>query len=153
MIETPQITRMPEATTAYIHLRVPREEMAEVFGPTLEELFQTLKKQGVEPTGPVFAHHLRMESDTFDFELGVPVAERPREAGRMQVGERPPVTVARTVYHGPYEGLPAAWGEFDAWMESEGCLQTPDIWESYLVGPDAASDPDAWRTELVRPLR
>ncbi len=153
MIETPEVTEMPEATTAYIRLRIPREEMGEVFGPTLEELFETLRKQDIEPAGPVFAHHLRMEPGTFDFELGVPVAERPREDGRMEVGERPSLTVARTVYHGPYEGLPDAWGEFDTWMRSEGCAQAPDIWESYLVGPDTASDPEAWRTELVRPLR
>ncbi|HSM04339.1 MAG TPA: GyrI-like domain-containing protein [Longimicrobiales bacterium] len=153
MIETPQVTEMPRATTAFIHLRIPREKMPELFGPTLEELFGALVAQDIEPAGPVFAHHLRMDAGVFDFELGVPVDETPREEGHLQVGERPAVAVARTVYRGPYEGLPAAWGEFDAWMEEEGCEQAPDLWETYLVGPDAASDPEAWRTELVRPLR
>jgi len=153
MIETPQVITMPQATTAYIHLRIPREEMSGVFGPTLEELFGALAAQDIPPAGPVFAHHLRMDPGVFDFELGVPVDEAPREEGRIEVGDRPEATVARTVYHGSYEGLPAAWGEFDAWMEAEGCVQAEDIWETYLVGPDSSSDPEDWRTELVRPLR
>lgn len=57
-----------------------------------------------------------------------------------------------TVYHGPYQGLPDAWGELDAWMKEQGHTQAPDLWESYMEGPHTTSDASAWRTRLNRRL-
>lgn len=51
-----------------------------------------------------------MDPDTFDFEVGVPVAAPVAAAGRVKPGELPAATVARTVYHGDYSGLGEAWG-------------------------------------------
>ena len=61
-------------------------------------------------------------------------------------------TAARTVYHGGYEGLGAAWRELDEWVVAEGRMAAPDLWESYLAGPESSPDPANWRTELNRPL-
>lgn len=47
-----------------------------VFGPAVGELMAVLAAQGVKPDGAVFAHHLKMSADTFDFELGVKVPAR-----------------------------------------------------------------------------
>jgi effector-binding domain-containing protein len=60
--------------------------------------------------------------------------------------------VARVVYRGPYEGLGAAWGEFDAWIAANGHKPGTDLWECYVAGPESSPDPAAWRTELNRPL-
>lgn len=151
-IETPEVVRTETCPTAFIHLRIPRSEMSKVFGPTMEELLGTLEDQGVAPDGPVFAHHLSMSRDTFDFRLGVPVVDPVTEVGRVETGELPAATVARTVYHGPYEGLPDAWGEFDEWIAEEGHTKAPDLWESYVEGPHSSSDPSVWRTQLNRRL-
>ena len=62
------------------------------------------------------------------------------------------MTVARAVYHGPYEGLAAAWAEFCAWVEAGGHTPAEDLWERYVVGPESSPDPAVWRTELNRPL-
>ena len=64
----------------------------------------------------------------------------------------PAATVARTIYHGPYEGLGAAWAEFEAWTTAEGHVPAPNIWERYLAGPESGPDSAAWRTELNHPL-
>lgn len=152
MIETPEVVRTSERAAAVIHLTLPRDEMPKVFGPAVGELMEAIAAQGVTPAGPVFAHHLRMEPGTFDFELGVPVSEPVTAAGRVKAGKLPATTVARTVYHGPYEGLPGAWGEFEAWIESEGYAEAPDLWECYIDGPHSHPDPASWRTELNRPL-
>lgn len=152
MIETPQTAELEAAPTAFIHLTIPREKMPEVFGPAIEELVTTLAAQGIGITGPLFAHHLVMEPGTFDFEAGFPVAGMITPSGRVEAGQRPAVKVARTVYQGPYEGLPDAWGEFHQWVENSGLDWAPDIWECYLVNPDSDPDPANWRTELNRPL-
>src|SRR4029453_1200562 len=96
--------------------------------------------------------HLRMDPDVFDFEIGVPVASPITASGPVKPGHWPPGWGARPVYHGSYEGLGAAWGEFLAWMEAEGHTAAQDLWEVYLAGPESSDDPAMWRTQLSRPL-
>jgi hypothetical protein len=69
-------------------------------GPGLSELMAAVAAQGVSPTGPWFDHHQRMDPDTFDFEIGVPVQSPISPAGRVQPGRLPATIVARTIYHG-----------------------------------------------------
>jgi effector-binding domain-containing protein len=121
-------------------------------GPGIAELMAAVAAQGIAPAGPWFTHHLRMDPATFDFEIGVPVTAQVAASGRVKPGHLPATTVARTVYHGPYEGLGGAWGELDAWIAANGHTPGPDLWECYVVGPEANPDPANWRTQLNRPL-
>ncbi len=152
MLDTPQIVETKAQDAAVIHLTIPRSEMMKAFGPAVGELMTALAAQGIEPVGAVFAHHLTMSPDTFDFELGVKVSAPAKAAGRVKPGQLPAAKVARTVYTGPYEGLPSAWGEFDTWMKANGHKQAGNLWELYSVGPQSTPDPATWRTELNRPL-
>jgi effector-binding domain-containing protein len=152
MIETPHIVQVEAQTTAVIHVTVPRAQIQQVMGPGILELMTTVAAQGIGPAGPWFSHHLRMDPDNFDFEIGVPVTAAVKPTGRVIAGGLPAATVARTVYHGAYEGLGDAWGEFNAWIARNGHETAPDLWECYLVGPESSSDPAVYRTELNRPL-
>jgi effector-binding domain-containing protein len=152
MIDTPQITQSTTQLTAVIHLTVPRSEIQNVMGPGIGEVMAAVTAQGIAPAGPWFAHHLKMDPDTFDFEVGVPVNSPVVPVGRIKPGQLPATTVARTVYRGPYEGLGAAWGEFEAWIAANGHKSGPDLWEVYVTDPSANPDPATWRTEFNRPL-
>ena len=152
MIETPFITETTAYTTACIHLVILRAEMRHAFGPAIDALVATLSEQGLSPASPAFAHHFKITPDTFDFEVGFATTAPIMPAGRVNPGHAPAMKVARTVYHGPYEGLPAAWGEFDAWMQAHGLTQAEDLWEHYVTGPHTSPDPTTWRTELTQPL-
>ena len=152
MLDTPQITQTAAQLTAIIHLTVPREEIRNVMGPGIGEVMAAVAAQGIAPAGPWFTHHLRMDPDTFDFEVGVPVTAPVVAVGRVKAGQWPAMKVARTVYHGEYEGLGAAWGEFMAWIAAQGLTPGPDLWECYAAGPESSPDPSTWRTELNRPL-
>ncbi len=152
MIDEPQIVQTAAQPAAVLHLTVPREEIRKVMGPGRGELMEALAAQGITPAGPWFSHHLRMDPRVFDFEIGVPVAAPFAAAGRVEPGQLPAVTAARTVYHGAYEGLGEAWAALDAWVAASGRTRRPDLWETYVVGPTATADPAAWRTELTRPL-
>ena len=151
-LDAPKITRTPAQTTAVIRLTIPRTEIQQVMGPGYRELMAALAAQGISPAGPCFSHHFRMDPGIFDFEIGVPVAAPVSAAGRVQPGELPAATVARTVYRGPYEGLPAAWGEFMGWIAAEALTPAADLWEIYVAGPESSPDPANWRTELNRPI-
>jgi effector-binding domain-containing protein len=152
MIDTPQIVRLAAQPTAIIRITVARSEIQKVMGPGYGELMATLASQGVIPAGRWFAHHLKMDPKLFDFELGVPVNQPVAAAGRVTTGQLPAATVARTIYHGPYEGLSSAWAEVNVWSAAQGRTAGPSLWETYLTDPTPGSDPAAWRTELTRPL-
>lgn len=152
MIDTPEITNLPARDIAVIHLKIPHAEMMTAFGPGVQELMAALAAQGVAPVGPVFAHHHRITKEGFDFDLGCAVGRPVTPSGRMKPARWPAQRVARTVYHGGYEGLPTAWGEFDTWMKAQRLTQAADLWESYVDGPHSGPDQSKWRTELVRPL-
>ena len=152
MIDAPQVTESADQLTAFIPLVVPRTEIQAVMGPAIREVYDALAAQRIAPAGPWFTHHLRRPTDTFDFEVCVPVSAPVTAAGRVKPGRWPAMKVARAVYCGPYEGLAAAWGEFCAWIEAVGYTPAPDLWERYVVGPESSPDPASWRTELNRPL-
>ena len=152
MIEPPRITQAAAQPAAVIHFTIPREEIRNVMGPGIGELMAAVAAQGIAPAGPVFSHHFRMDPKTFDFEVGLPVAAPVFATGRVKPGQLPAATVARTVYHGSYEGIGAAWQEVDAWIAAEGHTPEPDLWECYVAGPESSPNPADWRTELNRPL-
>lgn len=152
MIEDPQIVQTEAQHTAALHLTIPSSEMRTVMGPSIEEVVAAIKAQGLEITGPWFTHHLIRPIETFDFEICFPVASPITPAGRVQPSQWPAMKVARTVYHGPYDGLPGAWGEFQSWITSQHLSEGTDFWERYLINPHTSPDPATWRTELNRPL-
>ena len=152
MLDKPRILRTIAQQAAIIRLTIPRDQIRQVMGPAIQELMAALAAQGVAPAGPRFAHHLNMDLDIFDFEIGVTVTAPVAQAGRVTAGLLAGAMVARAVFHGGYEGLGAAWGEFNAWITAEGHTPGPDFWECYITGPESNSDSRAWRTELNRPL-
>jgi len=152
VLDTPHIVRTQAQPAAVIRLTIPRAEIQSVMGPAIREVMSAIAAQGIVPVGPVFSHHFRMAPDIFDFEVGVPVTGPVSETGRVKAGQLPAATVARTVYHGPYEGLGAAWGEFAEWIASGGHQPAANLWECYVAGPESSPDPATWRTELNRPL-
>jgi effector-binding domain-containing protein len=129
MIDNPTIVQTERQPAAVIRITVPREEMTKVMGPSIEELLAAVSEQDLRPSGPIFSRHF----------------ERPGEIFASRV--------ARTVYHGGYEGLPGAWGEFVNWVAQEKLDPRGDLWERYVTGPNADSDPGTWRTELNLPLK
>ena len=152
MIDTPSITQTTGQLTALIHVTVPREGIKSAMDAGVAEIVSALHAQGIAPTGAWLTHHLRRPGDRFDFEICFPVAQIVAPAGRVVPGKWPAMTVARTVYHGAYSGLPAAWGEFHAWIDDHGHATAQDLWEVYLVDPESSQNPADWRTELNRPL-
>lgn len=152
MIETPRTTDTPSRHIAFIPLVVPRDEIRHVMGPGIQEVYAAITAQGRAPTGPWFTFHHRRPTDSFDFKICVPVDTPVAPTGRVLAGELPAQKVIRTVYHGPYEGLGQAWGEFIGWVAANGMTVSAELWEAYIVGPESSANPADWRTELNLPL-
>jgi effector-binding domain-containing protein len=152
MIETPQLVQTPAQRVATLHIETPRSAMQHVMGPGIGEVMGAVKAQGIDPTGPWFAHYLKITPEAFDFDICVPVSAPIAAIGRVKPGQRPALKMVRTVYNGPYEGLAGAWHEFAGWTQANGYKTADDLYECYLVGPESNSDPAQWRTELSRPV-
>ena len=152
MLEAPHVTEAVAQPAAVIHLTVPHAERRNVVRPAVAEIMAVLDAQGLFATGPVFSHHLRMDPEVFDFEIGLPVSAPITPVGRVKPGELPGGRVARAVYRGGYEGLSSAWSEFDAWIAAEGHRVGPNLWERYVRGPESGPELSNYRTELNRPL-
>jgi effector-binding domain-containing protein len=152
MIEPPHVVEIPEQSTAVIHLVVPAARIREVMGPGISEVLAAVAAQGLQATGAWFTHHFRRPAETFDFEVGVPVAGEIAPVGRVRPGHLPAARVARTVHVGGYEDLGAAWGELATWITASGHRPAVELWEHYTLGPESGEAPQAWRTELVQPL-
>ena len=153
MIDPPRIVSTVAQPMAFLHLIVPRSEIRHVMGPGLQEVMAVIAAAGRRPEGPWFTHHLKMDPATFDFRICVPVAKPIAPSGRVQSTQLPArLRVARTIYHGPYQGLPGAWSEFEKWIGASGYTSAPDLWEVYALGPESGPDSSKWRTELNRPL-
>ena len=65
----------------------------------------------------------------------VPVRAPVDAVRRVSPGEA--AKVARTVYHGSYRDLCAAWGEFKAWIAANGHDPRPNLYECYVAGPES----------------
>ena len=152
MIETPQVVETPAQLVAIIHIETPRSEMQHVMGPGIGAAMAAVKAQGIGPSGPWLAHHLKMTPEAFDFDICVPVSAPVTAVGRVKPGQLPALKVVRTVYHGSYEGLGHAWHEFARWTEANGYKTAGDLYECYVVGPESTPDPTKWRTELSCPV-
>lgn len=150
MIETPKIIETTARPLAIIPIVASWQDMPKVMGPGIAEILAAITAQGIQPAGEMFTRHLRQPTETFDFEISVPVATPITPAGRVQPSEWPAMTMVRTVYHGPYEGLGDAWPEFMEWIAANGHTTSDELWESYTVGPHSTPDSSAWRTELSR---
>ena len=148
MITPPAILISEEQTTAVIHLVVPGKDMPKYMDPAIQEVLKVMADQGLAPAGPMFSYHHRRPSDTFDFELGFPVARVIQPTGRVVNGTLPAEKVVRAVYQGPYEALGSAWGELQAWVLDRKIAGTGRFWERYLNNPDEVNGPDEYRTEL-----
>ncbi|MEQ1612062.1 MAG: GyrI-like domain-containing protein [Hyphomicrobiaceae bacterium] len=158
MIETPEITHTQRQTAAMIHITCPREKIQAEVEPAIREILAALAAEGQRPTGPMFMHHLTTSASQFDIEVGFPTGAPLRANGRVKSSALPAARVARTIYHGSYEGLFSAWHEFGTRLVSEKLVDpaviapVKTLWERYLVGPETTSDSSQWRTELNLPL-
>lgn len=148
MITPPEVIETKEQATASIHLTIPGRDMPKHMDPAIQEIIKALADQGMQPAGPMFSYHYRRPSDTFDFEVGFPVAKAITESGRVVNSKLPAVKVARALYRGPYEGLSEAWSALQRWVRDEKLPETGRFFERYLTNPDEVTDPKDYRTEL-----
>ena len=151
-IERPHPGRFGAQSVVFVHVVTPRAEMQAAIHSALTEISAALQVQDVAPSGPWFAHHHKVPTDTFDFDVCFPVKQEVTISGQLQMGAIPETEVVRTAFHGSYDGLPAAWSEFTSWIRTKGYKTREDSFEVYSIGPRETKEPGGWQTDLIAPL-
>lgn len=153
MIDLPRVDRTQPQLLAKIRFSLPRSELRAVLGPAISEVKAAVAAQGVSAPAPWFTHYFRIDGLHADFEVCVPVTRAVVETGRVRADEWPATRVARTTYHGAYDGLAGGWSDLKLWVKANGYAAGEGFWECYVVGPESRMSPRRWRTELLLPLR
>jgi mannose-6-phosphate isomerase-like protein (cupin superfamily) len=152
MIDSPKLVDTPRRLVAAVRLTIPKDQIQNEMGPAIGEAMSVVAAQGLEVVGPWFCAHDRMDPHEWDFDVCVEVGTPVASQGRVKPGVLASVRAVQTNYRGPYEGLGEGWGAFESWIDANGFVGKPNLFERYCIGPESGGDASTFVTELNRPL-
>jgi effector-binding domain-containing protein len=130
-----ELVDLQEQQTAVVRGHVAFDGIADFLSGAFGEVTQALQSQSVSTAGPPFAQYA-VRSDGFDIEAGFPTATSVAPTGRVTPGVLPAGRTARTLHHGAYSDVVAAYDALGAWLPEDGYRPSGAPWESYLDAPD-----------------
>jgi uncharacterized protein (DUF302 family)/effector-binding domain-containing protein len=151
------ITDSVPGTVLELRRVVRPERIGEDIGAGFAALYTEVEVAGLHPAGsPAVTYLEPLEPGrTMNVDIGIPVLPG---AGQTTPGEDARVVgrhsrpVARTIHHGDYTGIRAAYEALDEWIFSNGYRSSGPPTETYLAGPDSEPDPAGYRTEVSIPV-
>ena len=132
---------------------VPMTAFQEFFGRAFGAAAADLGRQGSAPAGPPVALYRGPVTTTVDVTAGFPVGQPVTPGPGLVTAALPGGSTVETVHTGSYDSLPATYAEVTSWIAAQGLTPWQEMWEEYLVGPDAEPDPSRWQTRIVFPVR
>lgn len=142
--------------TASIRTQVPGQQIGNVLGQMLPEVWSYLEQQHIQPAGPPFIRYHHFADELVDLEAGLPIAHHFTIAHNGQHvigGELPGGEVASTWHAGASTSLGKAYTAIGTWMTEQHRIAAALPWEVYWTDPQEVPDQSLWRTEVVWPLQ
>jgi effector-binding domain-containing protein len=127
-------------------------------GRLIGEVFAFLGRRGWQPAGAPFTiwHDHGFKETKVDAELAVPVNDAVAGAltgdGKVKISHMPEAQMACVIHKGPYTDFGLAYAALGAWVESNGFRICGPNREIYLAGPESASEPANYVTEIQFPV-
>lgn len=150
-VERFDLTAVPLAVARYD--KVTMGELRTLFDTTFQALGAAIGAGKVQPAGPALAVYHGDPSQTFDVEIGFPVAEPIREKTlvgdiTIQNSTLPAGPAAGTSHLGSFDGLGESWGRLmqDILDSGDGPGSMVEI---YVTEPSPDMNPDDLRTDLI----
>jgi len=146
---------VPVQTLVSERLSVAPAALGTAIGGAIGATRALLARHGAQPTGmPITMYHaIAPEDDLLPIEVGWPVAMPLPVEGRIGIGTLGGVTVARTVYRGPYDTIAEAFAAVAGWIQQHGHETAGAPWETYLTSPNEETDSAATLTDICWPIR
>ena len=117
------------------------------------ELYACIGEAKSSPTGPPFLIASEPVGGTMEIEVGAPCQPVPKPATGLHRGRLEACRAAVAVYRGPYEQIGPVYPRLLTWVTDHGYQPAGRTREVYLNGPDEATSPADYLTELILPLR
>ena len=131
------------------------QDLGGFIGAAMAEIYTVAGDQGVRFAGPPYVayHHAESTEAELDLEVGAPVADPVEPVGRVVASTIPGGLVATTFHAGPYEAIAPAYRALGEWVQEHGHETAGPPREVYLTDPNVVTDPGAFRTEILWPVR
>ncbi|WP_242448250.1 GyrI-like domain-containing protein [Cellulomonas sp. WB94] len=123
------------------------------FGRAFGAAAADLGRQEAAPAGPPVALYRGPVTTTVDVTAGFPVGQPVTPGDGLVTATLPGGPTVEAVHTGSYDSLSTTYAEVNAWIAEQGLTPEGEMWEEYLVGPDAEPDPSRWQTRVVFPVR
>lgn len=123
-------------------------------GPLYQELFETIGRNGIAPTGPsmgIYYDDDYKESDV-DVAAAVPVAGGSLDSERVVIEELPAITAASVVRRGPWDDFSPAYQALMQWIQANDYRVVGYNREIYLQGPESGVSPEEYIVEIQFPI-
>lgn len=139
-----EVLEAPERPTAVVALATTWPDLPAAAGAAFDEVWAVVRDdEGLRADG----HNVILYKDAVpNVEVGVEVTRAFEAVGRVEPSVLPAGTVARTIHHGSYAGLPGAHEAVRAWCDAHGHTVTGQRWEIY---GDWHDDQDQLETEVA----
>jgi len=147
------IKNVPAMRIASRRITIPtNDQVPNYLGPAIDEVYQTLKTQGVKDTAPCFAiwHQPAEILTNEEAEAAVPIDRAFPDTERVRVYELPSVMVASTIHHGDYAAFAQAHAALLTWIEANGYRSLGNYRELYVTFD--AQNPGNHVTEIQYPV-
>jgi effector-binding domain-containing protein len=146
------ITEVSPQRTAVVSARVTLAELPRFFSRTFSHVAAALARQGIVPSAPPFAFYTEAPGEWVEVEAGFPVTRQIQADGEVVPSKLPGGSAVTGMHIGPYETLEVTYEELESWIRVHHLSPSGGMWEVYLAGPEANSDPNSWRTQIFQPV-
>ena len=103
----------------------------------LKQIYGYLDKQGIKPSGPAMTIYLSTDDTGFQFQIGVPVAEEPKDPpkGDIAMAQSPAGKALKFIHRGSYDAMDNTYEAITNYLD-EKRLEAADVFiEEYQTDP------------------
>lgn len=136
-----------------IRVKANMEQMETAMGDAFGKIMQEVGRSGVQMAGPPIAIWYEWESDIFDFDNAVPIANPITVPDGFQLIKTYSGKVITATHTGNYNTTHFTWAKVEAYIKEIGLETNGAPWEQYISDPGSEPDPSKWITNLYWPVK
>jgi effector-binding domain-containing protein len=147
---------MTEAKATYAvakRVKANMGEMETAMGDAFGKIMEVVGKSGVQMAGPPIAIWYEWESEVFDFDNAIPVANKVKVPDGFQLIKTYAGKAITAQHMGNYNTTYFTWMALEAYLKANELEMNGAPWEQYITDPGSEPDPNKWITNLYWPVK
>lgn len=136
------------------HFAIHREkrgfdQLSDFFKKNYDAIYQSLEKQGINPTEPpcAFYYSIDEKKKVTDLAAAVPVPATAKPSDVYELVTMPACQTVTTTHHGSYDNMLPAYQQMEEFVKANN-LKKGLVIEEYLTDPLIEKDPAKWTTNI-----